>query len=399
MSDCKLIVPDNPIVPFIEGDGSGPDIWRAARAVLDTAVMKAYGGRRALAWMEVYAGEKANALYGSYLPDETLSALRTCVVGIKGPLATPVGGGIRSLNVALRKELDLYACVRPVRYYPGTPSPMTRPGLVDMVVFRENTEDVYAGLEWAAGTSGAREIISLLNGRLGACVRPDSAIGVKPVSELGSKRIMRKALEFAVSGKRKSVTVMHKGNIMKYTEGAFRAWAYEVAASEFALNIVLESELDRENRRRGRVIVKDRIADNMFQQVLLKPASYDVIVAMNLNGDYLSDALAAQVGGLGMAPGANLGDYNALFEATHGTAQKYAGTDRMNPGSLILSGAMLLDYIGWPEAAELVRSAIGRTIARGIMTCDLARFVRGSREYKTSEFANAVCGEIGNAQR
>ncbi len=385
----RLQIPARPIVGFIEGDGIGPDIWAATRRVLDGAIEKTYSGARSIAWFEVLAGEKAQAQTGEWLPEDTLAAIRDFRVAIKGPLTTPVGGGIRSLNVALRQLLDLYACVRPVRYYPGTPSPVRRPEAVDMVIFRENTEDVYAGIEWPAGSAEARRLIGVL-GEMGKTVRPDSGIGIKPVSATGSKRLVRKALRFALEQRRKSVTLVHKGNIMKFTEGAFKEWGYEVARQEFAAQTVAEDELSGGRSRDGRVVIGDRIADSMFQQVLLRPEEYDVIATTNLNGDYLSDALAAQVGGLGMAPGSNEGDGIAVFEATHGTAPKYAGQDRVNPGSLMLSGVMMLRWLGWNEAADAVERGLAATILQKRVTYDLERQMQGARLLRTSEFAGAI---------
>ncbi len=382
----KLNVPDKPIIPFIEGDGTGPDIWRASRIVFDGAVKKAYNGKREISWMEIFAGEKARALYGNHLPEETLDAIREYIVAIKGPLTTPIGGGFRSLNVTLRQMLDLYACIRPVKFYMGTPSPVKNPEEVDMIIFRENTEDVYSGVEWQQGTEEAARVIDFLRDTMKKDIREDSGIGIKPISEFGSKRIARKALDYAVRNKRKSVTIVHKGNIMKYTEGAFKNWAYEVARSEFRDSVILESEIS-DNDANGKIVVKDRIADSMFQQVLLRPSDYDVIVTTNLNGDYLSDAIAAQIGGLGMAPGSNIGEYHAVFEATHGTAPKYANLDRINPGSVILSGAMMLEYMGWIEAGAMVKNALEKTIMSKKVTYDLARQIEGSIELKTSEFA------------
>lgn len=387
----KLNIPNKPIIPFIEGDGTGPDIWKASRYVLDQAVEKAYGGKRKIEWMEIYAGEKANSLYGSYLPEETLEAVKEFIVAIKGPLTTPVGGGIRSLNVALRQVLDLYACIRPVRYYQGTPAPVISPEKVDMIIFRENTEDVYSGIEWAKDTPEAKKIINYIKSELKKDIREDSGIGIKPISETGSKRIARKALQYAVDNNRKSVTIVHKGNIMKYTEGAFKTWAYEVAVNEFRNKIILESEITSPEQATGKIVVKDRIADNMFQQVLLKPEEYDIIVTTNLNGDYISDAIAAQVGGLGIAPGSNIGDFYAVFEATHGSAPKYANQDKVNPGSVILSGVMLLEYIGWNEPAESIKKALEKTIKSKVVTYDLARQINGAKEVKTSEFAREIC--------
>lgn len=391
--DGKLVVPDNPIIPFIEGDGTGPDIWRATKLVLDTAVEKAYGGKRKIKWMEIYAGEKAQRLYNSYLPEETLRAVEEFVVAIKGPLTTPVGGGIRSLNVALRQLLNLYACVRPVKYYKGTPSPVKNPHLVDMVVFRENTEDVYSGIEWNKGSNEAKMLIEFLKTSFDIEIRDDSGIGIKNISETASKRIVRKAIDYAIKNKRKSVTIVHKGNIMKYTEGAFKNWAYEVAIEEYRDYVILESEL-ADTAPEGKIVIKDRIADNMFQQVLIKPEEYDVIVTTNLNGDYLSDALAAQVGGLGMAPGSNIGEFHAVFEATHGTAPKYANQDKVNPSSLILSGVMMLEYLGWNEPASMIKNALEKTIQSKFVTYDLARQIEGATEIRCSQFAEKICENL-----
>jgi isocitrate dehydrogenase len=389
-ADERLEVPARPIVPFIEGDGIGPDIWRATRRVLDGAVAKVYGGARAFAWFEVLAGEKAKAATGQWLPDDTCAAIRAYRVAIKGPLTTPVGGGIRSLNVALRQILDLYACVRPVRYYPGTPSPVRRPEAVDMVIFRENTEDVYAGIEWPAGSAEALRLIADL-AVLGKPVRFDSGIGIKPVSETGSKRLVRQALRYAIAGGRKSVTLVHKGNIMKFTEGAFKDWGYELARQEFGEHTIAEHDLaPGAAPPAGKIVVNDRIADSMFQQILLRPEEYEVLATTNLNGDYLSDALAAQVGGLGMAPGSNEGDGMAVFEATHGTAPKYAGQDKVNPGSLLLSGVMMLRWLGWGEAADAVERGLAATIAQKRVTYDLERQMQGATLLRTSEFAGAI---------
>ncbi|MCZ6507236.1 MAG: isocitrate dehydrogenase (NADP(+)) [Acidobacteria bacterium] len=393
----SLIVPQRPIVPFIEGDGIGPDIWSATRQVLDAAVDKQYGSAHSIAWMEIYAGEKAKARSGEWLPTETVDAIRHFRAAIKGPLTTPVGGGIRSLNVAMRQMLDLYACIRPVRHFKGVPSPVKAPGKVDMVIFRENTEDVYAGIEWEEGSRGALELIEFLRNKLGKTVREDSGIGIKPVSVTGSKRLVRKALQYCVDMGRDDLTLVHKGNIMKFTEGAFKEWGYEVAAQEFGEQTLTEKQLWDElegELPEGKILVKDRIADAMFQQVLLRPSEYQVLATTNLNGDYISDALAAQVGGLGMAPGANEGDGIALFEATHGTAPKYAGMDKVNPGSLILSGAMLLRWLGWVEAAAAVEAALGRTIREKRVTYDLERQMRGATLLKTSEFAAAIVGNL-----
>jgi isocitrate dehydrogenase len=388
----RLTVPDRPIIPFIEGDGTGPDIWKATRLVLDGAVEKLYGGSRSIAWFEVLAGEKAYAQKGDWLPQDTLDAIQRYRVAIKGPLTTPVGGGIRSLNVTLRQVLDLYACVRPVRYYPGVPSPVKEPQKVDMTIFRENTEDVYAGIEWRAGTEEAKKVIDFL-ASMGKQVRPDSGIGIKPVSETGSKRLVRKALQYAIATRRKSVTLVHKGNIMKFTEGAFKDWGYEVARDEFGDFTISEQEVwDKHDGKapEGKIVIKDRIADSTFQQVLLRPEEYDVLATTNLNGDYLSDALAAQVGGLGMAPGSNEGNGFAVFEATHGTAPKYANQDKVNPGSLILSGVMMLRWLGWDEAGNAIESALARTIEQKRVTYDLARQMEGATLLSTSAFAGAI---------
>jgi isocitrate dehydrogenase len=388
----RLEVPDRPIIPFIEGDGTGPDIWRATRRVLDGAVEKLYGGSRSIAWFEVLAGEKAFQQTGEWLPSDTLDAIRQYRVAIKGPLTTPVGGGIRSLNVTLRQVLDLYACVRPVRWFEGVPSPVREPEKVNMVIFRENTEDVYAGIEWPAGSDAAKQVIQFLAG-LGKQVRPDSGIGIKPVSETGSKRLVRKALVYSLACRKKSVTLVHKGNIMKFTEGAFRDWGYEEARQRFGEHTVTEAEVwDQHGGKtpEGRILIKDRIADSMFQQILLRPEEYDVLATTNLNGDYLSDALAAQVGGLGMAPGSNEGDGYAVFEATHGTAPKYANQDKVNPGSLILSGCMMLRWLGWPEAADAIEESLARTIAQKRVTYDLERQMEGATLLKTSQLAEAI---------
>ena len=384
------VVPDRPIVPFIEGDGIGPDIWAATRHVVDAAVAKTFNGTRGIAWMEVYAGEKANGVAGEWLPQETLDALTEFKVAIKGPLTTPVGGGIRSLNVTLRQVLDLYSCIRPVRWIPGVPSPVKEPHKVDMVVFRENTEDVYAGIEWASGTPEAEAVRDFLGDRMGASIREASGIGIKPISPFGTKRHVAAAIRYALARGRDSVTLMHKGNIMKFTEGSFRDWGYEVAAERFADSTVPESRLWEGEEANGRVVIKDRIADSMFQQVLLRPAEYSVVATPNLNGDYLSDACAAQVGGLGMAPGANVGDTVALFEATHGTAPKYAGLNRVNPGSLILSAGMMLEHLGWDEAARAIDRGLEGAVAAGRVTYDLERQMEGATKVSTSEFAETI---------
>jgi len=395
--DGNLVVPDFPVIPFIEGDGIGPDIWRAARRVLDAAVLSVFGDKRKIHWLEILAGEKAYNRTQSWLPSDTLEAIRTYRVAIKGPLTTPVGEGIRSINVGLRQELDLYACVRPVKYIDGIPSPMLRPSDVDMIIFRENTEDVYMGLEWKAGSSTALKIIDLVKSEDGRTIRPDSGVGLKPISRFGTRRLVRMAIEYALEHKKESVTIVHKGNIMKFTEGAFRNWGYEAAKEEFGEKTITEAELwEKYNGTipSNKVVIKDRIADAMFQQILLRPAEYDVLAMPNLNGDYMSDALAAMVGGLGMAPGANIGDGIALFEATHGTAPKYAGQDKVNPGSLILSGAMMLDYLGWKTAGDRVREGLEKAVAQKRVTYDLARQMEGAVEVKCSEFAEEIVRHI-----
>jgi isocitrate dehydrogenase len=389
----RIQVPDHPIIPFIEGDGIGPDIWRATRRVLDAAVQTAYSGRRHIAWLEVLAGEKAKQARGEWLPKETIDTVSAHLVAIKGPLTTPVGGGIRSLNVTLRQVLDLYACVRPCRYITGVPSPVREPQKLNVVIFRENTEDVYAGIEWPAGSEESRALIDFINTRFSKEIRVESGIGVKPMSSFGSKRLVRMAIRHALENGRKRVTIVHKGNIMKFTEGAFRDWGYEVAREEFREACIEETELWDKYRGQvpdGKIVIGDRIADAMFQQVLLRPDEYEVLVTPNLNGDYLSDACAAQVGGLGMAPGANIGDQVAFFEATHGTAPKYAGQDKVNPGSLILSGEMMLQYLGWKEAAALVYSGLSRTIQQRRVTYDLERQMEGAVVLRTSEFGSAI---------
>ena len=387
-----LRVPANPIIPFVEGDGTGPDIWRASVRVFDAAVEKAYAGARRVHWMEVFAGEKAFKSYGDWLPQETVDAMEDFRVSIKGPLSTPVGGGIRSLNVTLRQVLDLYACIRPVRYFEGVGSPMKEPNKLNIVVFRENTEDVYAGIEWKAGSAEARKVRDFLTSTFGSEIREDSAIGIKPMSEFGSKRLIEMAIRYALKHCLPSVTLMHKGNIMKYTEGAFRDWGYEVARQKFGDSTVSEADLGKGGigARADGVIVKDRIADSMFQQLLLRPDEYSVIATPNLNGDYVSDAAAAQVGGLGMAPGGNVGDGLAVFEATHGTAPKYANLDKINPGSVILSGVMMFEYMGWNEAAQLIVRGLENAIRSRRVTYDLARQMPGSTEVATSEFGNQV---------
>ena len=391
--DGTVSVPDLPIIPCIEGDGIGPDIWKATRLVLDAAVEKAYGGKKKISWKEILAGEKAYQQTGKWLPPETMEAIKEHVVAIKGPLTTPVGEGIRSLNVTLRQELDLYACVRPVRYFKGTPCPVKRPEDMDMIIFRENTEDVYAGIEWPEGSEDARKVIRFLKVEMGQDIRPDSGIGIKPISRFGTQRLVRKAVRHAIDTGKSSVTLVHKGNIMKYTEGAFKNWGYELAKTEFPEMTITEQELwDNYNGRQpeGKIVIKDRIADAMFQQILLRPREYSVLALPNLNGDYISDACAAQVGGLGMAPGANIGDGYALFEATHGTAPKYTGLDKVNPGSLVLSGAMMLEYLGWRDAMEKIHSALEAAIAKKRVTYDLARQIEGATEVKCSEFALSI---------
>jgi isocitrate dehydrogenase len=396
--DGRLLVPDDPIIPFIEGDGTGPDIWRATRRILDAAVQAAYGGKRRVVWFEVYAGEQANREFGEWLPADTLRAFEHFVVGIKGPLTTPVGGGFRSLNVALRQLLDLYACIRPVRWFEGVPSPVRHPEKVDMVVFRENTEDIYRGIEWPAGSPEAKRVIEWLRSEFGVEVRPDSGIGIKPMSEFGTKRLVRKAIRYALDRKRRNVTLVHKGNIMKYAEGAFREWGYQVAREEFGDVTVTWEEVQEKYGGKlppGKLLIQDYIADVTFQHVLTRPQDIDVIATGNLNGDYLSDALAAQVGGIGMAPGANVGDFHAVFEATHGTAPKYANLDKVNPSSLTLSGVMMLEYLGWEEAAQRVIRGMEACFREKIVTYDLARLMDGAREVRTSEFATAVIERMG----
>ena len=396
--DGSLSVPDHPTIPFIEGDGIGPDIWRAARRVMDSSVEKAFNGKRRIDWLEVLAGEKSFHATGTWLPDETLEEIETHVVAIKGPMTTPVGKGIRSLNVAIRQKLDLYTCVRPIKYIEPVPSPMKHPEKIDMVVFRENMEDLYAGIEYQAGSPDAARLRNFLDEQMGIPLPEDSGLGIKPISEKNTKRLVANAIAYAIENNCATVTFMHKGNIMKFTEGAFTKWGYEVAREKFRNQTFTEKELYddyRGNTPEGKVLIKDRIADMLFQQVLLRPAEYHVIATPNLNGDYLSDALAAQVGGLGMAPGANIGDHCAVFEATHGTAPKYAGQDKVNPSSLILSGAMMLDYMGWREASDLIRRALQATVKAGTVTYDLARQIEGSREVKCSEYAQAIVEHMG----
>ncbi|MBN1826293.1 MAG: isocitrate dehydrogenase (NADP(+)) [Candidatus Eisenbacteria bacterium] len=395
--DGSRIVPDRPILPLIPGDGVGPEVTAAVVPVLDAAVERAYGGARRLVWMEVPCGEAAIRLWKEPLPEEAVRAIRTFRVALKGPLTTPVGGGYRSLNVTLRQVLDLYACVRPVRWFPGVPSPVRDPGAMDVVIFRENTEDVYAGIEWPSGSEEAARLIRFLAEEMGKRIPPDAGVGVKPISPAATRRLVRAAIRYALENGRRSVTLVHKGNIMKYTEGAFRNWGYQTAREEFGDRTVTEEEaaaLPGGAPPEGKIVIKDRIADSMFQQILTRTAEYDVIAAPNLNGDYLSDACAAQVGGLGLAPGANIGDEAAVFEATHGSAPRHAGLDRVNPGSLLLSGAMLLRHIGWTEAADRIEAALGATIAAGTVTYDLARQMEGARAVSTSAFGRAVAERL-----
>ncbi|MGE7272309.1 NADP-dependent isocitrate dehydrogenase [Brevibacillus panacihumi] len=408
----KLVVPNNPIIPFIEGDGTGPDIWKASVRVLDAAVEKAYKGEKKIAWFEVFAGEKSFNQYQEWLPEDTLTAVREYLIAIKGPLTTPVGGGIRSINVALRQELDLYACVRPVQYFDGVPSPVKHPELTDMVIFRENTEDIYAGVEWAEGTPEVKKVIDFLQNEMGVKkIRfPEtSGIGIKPVSKDGTERLVRAAINYAIDNNRKSVTLVHKGNIMKFTEGAFKSWGYAVAEAEFGDKVFTWAQYDRikaeggdadkaqkEAEAAGKIIVKDVIADAFLQQILTRPAEYDVVATLNLNGDYVSDALAAQVGGIGIAPGANINYLtgHAIFEATHGTAPKYAGLDKVNPSSVILSGEMMLRHLGWNEAADLIINSMEKTISAKTVTYDFARLMEGATELKCSEFADALINNM-----
>jgi isocitrate dehydrogenase len=388
--DNRLVVPDRVIIPFIEGDGVGPDIWRASVEVFNAAVRAAYRGKRSIHWIEVLGGEKAYAQTGQWLPEETLEIFKKYRIGIKGPLGTPVGGGIRSLNVAIRQKLDLYACIRPVKYIPGVPSPLKEPEKIDMIVFRENVEDLYAGIEWPAGTPEASRVIDFLVKEMGQKIRSDSAVGIKPMSSFNSKRLIRMALRWALDYHCPSVTLVHKGNILKFTEGAFRDWGYELVQEEFSGQTIRESDLPPDGNAGGKVVIKDRITDAMFQQILLRPDEYSVLAMPNLNGDYMSDALAAEIGGLGMAPGANVGDGLAVFEATHGSAPKYAGQDVINPGSVILSGVLMFDYLNWREVSELIRTGIQRTIQAKIVTYDLARQLKGATQVKCSEFGRAI---------
>ena len=393
----KLVVPDNPIIPFIEGDGTGRDIWKASVRVFDAAVKKAYSGRRSIHWYEVFAGEKAYKKFGEWLPDDTLAAIKAFRVAIKGPLTTPVGGGIRSLNVTLRQVLNLFACVRPVKYYQGVPSPVKNPEKMNMVIFRENTEDVYAGIEWQQGTPEAKKVIDFLGKEMGKKVLPDSGIGIKPISITGTKNLVRSAIRHAIDNQRKVVTLVHKGNIMKFTEGAFRDWGYQLAREEFGSQTISEDEVAKNHGGKtpaGKILINDRIADSMFQQVLTRANEYEVVATPNLNGDYLSDACAAQVGGLGIAPGANIGDEYGVFEATHGTAPKYADQDLINPGSVILSGVMMFEHLGWIEVGNSIEEAFATTIQQKKVTYDLERLMTGATKLKTSEFADAIIANM-----
>lgn len=390
----QLHIPDRPIIPFIEGDGIGPDIWQAAQRVFDAAVSKSYGKKKKIAWMEIYAGEKAKTLFNEWLPAETVDAIKKYYIAIKGPLTTPIGGGFRSLNVTLRQVLNLYACIRPVKYYRGVPSPVKNPERMNVIVFRENTEDVYAGIEWPMGSAEAKRVIDFLNSEFKTKIPPDAGIGIKPISRTASQNLVRKAIEYLLQSNRPSLTLVHKGNIMKYTEGAFKEWGYQLAREQYPGKFITEEELDEKYHNKvpgGMKVIKDRIADNMLQQILTRTDEYDVIATPNLNGDYLSDACAAQVGGLGMAPGANIGDHHGLFEATHGTAPKYAGQDKVNPSSVILSGVLMLQYLQWTEAAALIEKALEKAIMQKKVTYDLARQLEGNiKPLKTSEFGEAI---------
>jgi len=391
-----LEVPNNPIIPFISGDGIGEDIWLASVRVFDAAVQKTFNNSKKIEWMEIFAGEKAFELSGEWLPEETPQIIKDFAIAIKGPLTTPVGGGIRSLNVSLRQILDLYACIRPVRYFEGVPSPVKEPNKLNVVIYRENTEDVYAGIEWKSGSKESKQLIDYIRDNFGKEIRDMSGIGIKPISPFGSKRLIKKALQFAVDKKRSSVTLVHKGNIQKFTEGAFRDWGYEVAKDDFPSQVISEADLwDKfDGQANGKIVLKDRIADSIFQQVLLRPSEYDVLATTNLNGDYISDACAAQVGGLGLAPGANMSDEIALFEATHGTAPKYAGQDKVNPGSVILSGVMMLEHMGWQKAAGMIVDALQRTITQKTVTYDLERQMPGATKVSTSGFADAIIANL-----
>jgi len=397
IKDGRLVVPSQPIIPFIEGDGTGPDIWRASQRIFDAAVTKAYGAARKIVWFEVFAGEKSFNEFKSWLPDDTLRAFQHYIVGIKGPLTTPIGGGFRSLNVTLRQLLDLYTCIRPVRYFENVPSPVKRPEMVDMVIFRENSEDIYLGFEWPSGSAEANKLIDFVKNEFKWKIREGSAVGLKPMSPFGTKRLVRKAIQYAVDHKRKSVTFVHKGNIMKYTEGAFATWGYELGREEFGDRTISWQDVAEKHGGKtpaGKILLQDYIADVTFQHVLTRPQDFSVIATGNLNGDYLSDAIAAQVGGIGMAPGANMSDFHAVFEATHGTAPKYANQDKVNPGSLTLSGVMMLEYMGWQEAADKIVKGMEKTFQQKIVTYDLARLMPGAKEVKTSEFATAVINNM-----
>ena len=396
ITDGNLNVPNNPIIPFIEGDGTGRDIWKASSRVFDAAVAKAYNNERRVVWYEIFAGEKAYTQFGEWLPQDSVDAIKEFCVAIKGPLTTPVGGGIRSLNVTLRQVLDLYACVRPVRYFTGVPAPVKHPEKLDIVIFRENTEDVYAGIEFAADSEKVQKVLGLLS-EMGYNVRSDSGIGIKPISITGTKRLVRRAINYALAQGKSRVTLVHKGNIMKFTEGAFRDWGYQLAKEEFADRVITEDDVYSKHDGRvpeGKVMINDRIADSMFQQVLIRPDEYQVIATPNLNGDYLSDACAAQVGGLGLAPGANIGDIAAIFEATHGTAPKYADKDVINPGSVILSGVMMFEHMGWQEVSRLIIDGVTKTIQEKKVTYDLERQMEGATKLKTSEFADAIIANM-----
>lgn len=392
----QINVPKNPIIPFIAGDGIGQDIWDASIRVFDASVKKAYNNDKVISWMEIFAGEKAHGISGEWLPSETPQIIKDFAVAIKGPLTTPVGGGIRSLNVSLRQILDLYACIRPVRYFQGVPSPVKEPSKLNVVIYRENTEDVYAGIEWKSGSKEAKQLIEYIRDNFGKNIRELSSIGIKPISPFGSKRLVKKAIQFAVDKNRSSITLVHKGNIQKFTEGAFRDWGYEVAKDNFSSQVISEADLwDKYNGQAdGKIVIKDRIADSIFQQILLRPTEYDVLATTNLNGDYISDACAAQVGGLGLAPGANMSDEIALFEATHGTAPKYAGQNKVNPGSVILSGVMMFEHLGWQEAADMIVNAIQRTITDKTVTYDLERQMKGATKLSTSGFADAIIANL-----
>jgi len=391
-----LEVPNNPIIPFISGDGIGEDIWLASVRVFDAAVKKAFNNSKKIEWMEIFAGEKAHELSGEWLPEETPQIIKEFSVAIKGPLTTPIGGGIRSLNVSLRQILDLFACVRPVRYFDGVPSPVKEPEKLNVVIYRENTEDVYAGIEWKGGSKESIQLIEFIKDNFGKNIRELSGIGRKPISPFGSKRLVKKAIQFAVDKNRSSITLVHKGNIQKFTEGAFRDWGYEVAKSDFSSEVISEADLwDKyDGKTNGKIVIKDRIADSIFQQVLLRPAEYDILATTNLNGDYISDACAAQVGGLGLAPGANMSDEVALFEATHGTAPKYAGQNKVNPGSVILSGVMMFEHLGWQGAADMIVEALQRTITEKTVTYDLERQMEGATKVSTSGFADAIINNL-----